>query len=228
MPKPVVHTAPGLRNLTGALHKPEETEEDSLLGKFAFIASTSIVLLAALAHAQQFDLAVGGSTLMSSSLSANSLNFQPPAEKGGAYVSISGDIVGFKHRRLGLNVETAFRIRQANYDGYETYRPILTGFNALFQPRVGKKLGLDLIAGVGIASTRFYLPAASCNIPGCVNYTSNNHFMEDLGGGVRYYVWRHVFVRPEVRYYHIHNNAEFNSNNVVRVGASIGYTIGPH
>ena len=51
--------------------------------------------------------------------------------------------------------------------------------------------------------------------------------MEDLGAGVRYYVWHHFFVRPEVHYYHIQNNVEFNSDNVFRVGASIGYTIGP-
>jgi hypothetical protein len=53
--------------------------------------------------------------------------------------------------------------------------------------------------------------------------------MEDLGGGVRYYVWHrlpNVYVRPEVHYYHIQNNVEFNSSNLFRVGASIGYTFG--
>ena len=50
----------------------------------------------------------------------------------------------------------------------------------------------------------------------------------DVGGGIRYYVWGHVFVRPEGHFYHIVNNtAEFSNNNVIRVGASIGYTIGP-
>jgi hypothetical protein len=162
---------------------------------------------------------------MSSSANSDSVNFHPPTEKSGSYLSLSGDFVGFRHSRLGLNVETAFRLRQANYDGTETYRPILTDVNALFQPRVTEKLGLDLFAGVGVASNRFNLKT-SCNIPSCINYTSSNHFMEDFGGGIRYYVWRHVFVRPEVHYYHIHNNVEFNSNNVIRVGASIGHTIG--
>jgi hypothetical protein len=37
-----------------------------------------------------------------------------------------------------------------------------------------------------------------------------------------------MFLRPEVRYYHIVNNGDnFTSDNVFRVGASIGYTIGP-
>jgi hypothetical protein len=44
-----------------------------------------------------------------------------------------------------------------------------------------------------------------------------------------------VFIRPDVRFFHIVNNTDtsgptgfgFTSNNVIRVGASIGYTIGP-
>ena len=85
------------------------------------------------------------------------------------------------------------------------------------------------MAGVGVASNRFTL-LASCNIPGCTNYTGSNHFMEDLGFGVRYRFWHrlpHVFVRPEAHYYHIQNNFEFNSSNVFRVGASIGYSSVP-
>ncbi|HWY22159.1 MAG TPA: outer membrane beta-barrel protein [Candidatus Acidoferrum sp.] len=196
------------------------------MGKFALTATACIVLFATLTHAQQVDVAVGLGTIVSSSPASGGLNFQQPAEKGGSYITVSGDLVGFGHRRLGLSLETSFRKRQANYAGYETYRPILTDVNAFFQPRLSKKLGLDLMAGVGVASNRFNL-TSSCNIPGCINYTSSNHFMEDFGGGVRYYVWRHVFVRPEARYYHIQNNVEFHSNSVVRVGASIGYTIGP-
>jgi hypothetical protein len=33
-------------------------------------------------------------------------------------------------------------------------------------------------------------------------------------------------VRPEVHYYHIQNNLEFYSNNIVRAGATVGYTFG--
>lgn len=195
--------------------------------KSALIASTyAVLLLATLAQAQQVDIALGGGTLLSSSPPRGVLNFQQPTEKGGTYVSIAGDVVGLK-RRLGLNLETSWRYRQASYYGYETYRPILTDVNALFQPKLGKRTGLDLMGGIGIASNRFNL-LVSCSIPGCVNYTSSNHFLEDLGAGIRYRAWRHFFVRPEVHYYHIQNNVEFHSNNVVRVGASIGYTIGPN
>jgi opacity protein-like surface antigen len=205
------------------------------LRKLAFLAPICACLFfAQFASAQQGDIMFGGGTLLSSTPSASSSSFLP-AEKGGTYLNISGDIVGFK-RRLGFNVETAWRASQGPYaDENVTYRPILTDFNALFQPRLGKRAGLDLFGGIGIASTRFYVPAiVTCsNFTGqCINYTSSDHFMEDLGAGLRYYVWHHVFVRPEVHYYHIQNNnnaqnnGAFNSDNVFRVGASIGYTIG--
>jgi hypothetical protein len=185
--------------------------------------------LASFASAQQADIMVGGSTLMSPYTPSDLVTFQPPIERGGTYVGISGDYIKFKHR-LGFNAETAWRHHETNYDGYETYRPIFTDFNALFQPKLGKsqKFGLDLFAGIGVASTRFNI-LSYCGSPGCINYTSSNHFMEDIGGGLRYYVWHrlpHVFVRGEGHYYHIQNNVEFHGDNVFRVGASVGYTFG--
>jgi hypothetical protein len=198
------------------------------LRKLAIFAPlASLLFLVPFASAQQGDIFFGGGTLLSSSPTTSAIYFQPPAEKGGTYLNVGGDVVGFKHR-LGFNIETAWKASQGIYSGEnETYRPILTDFNALFQPKMGKKVGLDLMGGIGIAATRFYVPAiTSCSFTGCINYTSSDHFMEHLGVGIRYYVWHHFFVRPELHYYHIQNNVEFNSDSVVRVGASIGYTIG--
>jgi Outer membrane protein beta-barrel domain len=203
------------------------------LKKFALLASAcGFVLLINFAAAQQGDILIGGSTLMSSATNNDSVAFQPATEKGGTYVSVGGDFIKFKHR-LGLNAEVAWRDKRANYpDIGETYRPFFTDVNVLFQPRLRKKLGLDIFAGIGVASNRFSIPyATACGVTtsGCTFYNSSNHFMEDIGGGVRYYVWHrlpNIFVRPEVHYYHIQNNFEFRSDNVFRVGASIGYTIG--
>lgn len=193
--------------------------------KLALLASVSgFLFMAQFASAQQGDIMFGVGSILSPSSSSSDA---APSEGGGTYLNVSGDVVGFR-RRIGFNVETAWRATQANYFQPETYRPILTDFNALYQPRLGKKVGLDLMGGIGIAATRFYLPQiTSCSFTGCINYTSSDHFMEHLGGGIRYYVWHHVFVRPEVHYYHVQNNVEFNSGNMVRVGASVGYTIGP-
>jgi hypothetical protein len=193
-----------------------------------FTSACAVLLFAKLSSAQQqVDIFASGSTLMSSTHLSDVVSFQPPTEKGGVYVGLGGDVVAFRHH-LGLNFETAWRYKQTSYYGYENYRPIFTDVNVLFQPRITKKISLDLFGGVGVASNRFDL-VSSCGSPGCVNYTSSNHFMEDIGGGLRYKVWHHlpgVFVRPEVHYYHIQNNVEFNSGNVFRVGASAGYTFG--
>ena len=196
--------------------------------KLAILASVcAFLFLAQFASAQQGDIMFGGGTLLSASSNNNSS--LAPSENGGTYLNIDGDVVGKK--RLGFNIGTAFRASQGDYGSGTgiTFRPILTDFNALYQPHLGKKFGLDLFGGIGISSARFYVnQIVSCNIgSGCINYTSSNHFMEDLGGGIRYYAWRHFFVRPEVHYYHIQSNTDqFNSNNAVRVGASIGYTMG--
>jgi len=203
------------------------------LRTFALVVFVCILLSAILAHAQQFDIAVSGSTLLASSRPSDLVTFSPPVQKGGTFVGINADFVGFRKRRLGLNVETAWRYRKANYpDNGETYRPIFTDVNALFQPRVGKiagrQVGLDLMGGIGVASTSFDLPNANSCSPsaGCTNFASSNHFMEHLAGGVRFRVWRQFFVRPEIHYYHVQNYVEFKSDNVFRAEVSLGYTFG--
>jgi hypothetical protein len=199
----------------------------AVLRKLALLTSVCAVLLfASFASAQQqLDFMVGGGTLLSPTRPTDVVSFQPLTEKEGTYVSLGGDVVGTWHR-LGLNVESSWRYRQGNYYGNEKYRPILTDANLLFQPRLSKRIGLDLMGGVGIAENQFDL-LASCSNAGCVNYTSSTHFMEDLAVGVRYRFWRRFFVRPEAHYYHIQNNLGFNSDNVFRVGVSVGYTF-PH
>lgn len=201
--------------------------------KLALLAPIFAVLFschfaaAQLASDQQVDFFIGGGTLLSAAPTAN--NGFLPAERGGTYLDLGGDAVFLRHN-LGINVETSWRATQGTYVAdVQNYRPILTDFNLLWQPHLGKKLGLDITGGIGAGDTRYYTPGPSCS--GCINYVSSDHFMEHLGGGVRFYVWNHVFVRPEVNYYHIQNNntaidAGFSSNNLVRVGASIGFTLG--
>lgn len=194
------------------------------IGFLAFVPA--FFLLANLAAAQQADATLGFNALMSPG--AASCNFTTGCpEKGGVYPNIGADVIF--HRRLGLGFDVAWRGSQGNYGGIGLpYRPILVDFNGVFQPRLGKKAGLDLSAGLGWQSTRFYSSQYTCSFFSCTNYTSSKHFLFDMGAGVRYYVWGHVFVRPEVHYYWIHNNtADFTSGNLVRAGASIGYTIGP-
>jgi len=205
-------------------------DKGNVLRKLALVASLCVLSIPTLAHAQQVDIAASGSTLLSGARASDQVNFHPPVEKGGTYVGLNGDYIGFRKRRLGFNIETVWRRHLTTYPyNNETYRPFFTDTNALYESHVARKFWLDLMAGVGVASYRFSLPSSPvCNSGsgGCVNYSSSNHFMEDLGAGLRYRAWRGFFVRPEIRYYHIQNNVEFNSPNVFRGGASVGYTFG--
>jgi len=195
------------------------------LRKLAILAPVfAVFFLAQFASAQQGDAMFGGSTLLSS----GSCTDAGCPEKGGFYPSVSADVIF--HKRIGFNFETAWRGTAGDYGGAggQPYRPIITDFNAMYQPHLSKKVGLDLMGGIGWQSTRFY---QFTNTSSCINFgacfNSNHSFLVDVGGGVRYYVWGHFFVRPEAHYYHIVNNTNtFSGNDVFRVGASIGYTIG--
>ncbi|HET9409382.1 MAG TPA: outer membrane beta-barrel protein [Candidatus Sulfotelmatobacter sp.] len=183
-------------------------------------------LITGFANAQQGDVGLGFGTILSNGSNACNATTCLVAEKGGFYPNINADVIF--HKRLGFEFETAWKASQGAYGGTggQPYRPIILDFNAIYQPRINKKAGLDLVAGIGWQSTRFYLPFCTNSFT-CNNFTSTHHFVVDVGAGVRYYVWNHVFVRPEVRLYRINNNVEFSSDNIFRVGASIGYTIGP-
>jgi len=208
------------------------------LRKLTLLAAVSaLFFFVKLAAAQQGDVFFGGGTLLSSAPSAIQSADNNIAMRGGTYLNIGGDIAGFRHH-LGFMVETSWRASQADYFGNEeTYRPILTDFNVLYQPHLTKKVGLDLFGGIGVDSTRFYVPSVTSCSPFCINYSSQERFMQHFGGGVRYYVWHHFFVRPEIHYYHIDGNDTlnsftgndfgFSSDNVIRVGGSIGFTLGP-
>jgi Outer membrane protein beta-barrel domain len=191
----------------------------------------ALLLCAPFTAAQQGDAMIGFGTLLSSGSTECAFTVGCAScvipEKGGLYTTISGDVIFPK--RVGFNVEASWRTRQGDYADFGLpYRPILLDFNGVYQPKIGKKAGLDLMGGVGWQTTRFYQfqPTSNCEIFNAC-YTSSNHFLVHIGAGVRYYVWGHVFVRPEVHFYHIVNNTDaFSDNNVIRVGGSIGYTIG--
>jgi len=201
------------------------------LRKFVFVATVFVFFsLANLASAQQGDAMLGFGTVLSPGAPAcgTSALLTCP-EKGGLYMNLGADVIF--HRRMGFGFDAAWKAGQGAYggEGGQPFRPILFDFNGVYQPKISKKVGADLMGGIGWQSTRFYgyTATTSCVYFGAC-YQSSNHFLVDLGAGLRYYVWGHVFVRPEVRYYRIVNNTvDFSSDNIFRVGASIGYTIGP-
>ena len=203
-----------------------------LLRKLAFLAAVfACFLFTNVAFAQQGDAMFGFGTVMAPGNSGcsfdTSVGYFTCPETGGLYTNISADVIF--HRRMGIGFDADWRASQGAYggNGGQPYRPIIFDFNGVYQPRLSKKVGADLFAGIGWQSTRFYTGNYVCSFVSCINYNSSNHFLIDIGGGLRYYVWNHFFVRPEAHYYYIHNNnVDFSTNNILRVGASIGYTIG--
>ncbi len=146
-----------------------------------------------------------------------------PNVGGGAFPGFSGDFLFF--HGFGVGAEVNWRASQNLYGGFQPFRPILYDVNGVFAPKIGR-VQPELQAGIGAESVRFYQPYYNCNFTGCTNYTTTDHFMGHVGGGLRLFVWHHVFIRPEAHVYLVHNNVEFSSGHLYRYGASIGYSLG--
>ncbi len=192
--------------------------------KLSVVASLfGLFLMVSTAYGQQFDVGIGFGGLSAPSSSSANLAGTPVSLGGGVYPAFSGDFLF--HKNFGVGAEIAWRASQTNYAGIAPYRPLFYDGYAVYAPKFGR-ISPELMAGIGAESLRFYQPYFVCGFTGCTNYTSSNHFMGVVGGGLRLYVWGHMFVRPEVRAYLIHNNVEFDSGHAIRYGASIGYTFG--
>lgn len=193
-----------------------------------FITFVSILLLAGALQAQEFDGAFGFGTVKAPA-AGNGF----PSQSGGLYPSFSGNVLFWHH--LGVGGEVAWRARQTDYFtsfGIIPYRPLFYDFNAVYG-RTSKKVGGDVMAGIGGEDLRFYTGLNCGSFSGCTNYQSANHFAFHVGGDIRYYVWGHMFVRPEAHYYVIHNSGDFqggqifNNGNASRFAVSIGYSFMP-
>src|SRR5438270_1508071 len=51
----------------------------------------------------------------------------------------------------------------------------------------------------------------NCNNLGCTNYVSSNHLLGHVGGALRLYMTKSVYLAPEAHFYFVHNNIEFTS-----------------
>lgn len=199
--------------------------------RIAFALFVCLVFTATMARAQyygqssqQFDIGFGVGTVIAPSTKTNSAGDLLQSMSGGTYLGFSGDYLFWHH--MGVQGEVNWRASQGYYFGNQPYRPILYDFNAIYAPPLGKHVQLELLGGIGGLSTRFYTPTYICNFYSCTNYVSSNHFLGDVGAGIRFYVHGGIFVMPEFRQYFIHNNVEFASGNVSRAGVTIGYSFG--
>ncbi len=196
------------------------------LRSIALVCTLFILAGIAAAQIQEVDIAVGGGTTFSAKPTSASEAFQPPAMRGGLYPSVSAQVT--REDNLGLNAEFDFRYKRALYDGFQQYRPTQYDINVVYAPEVNEKMKADLMAGVGGQTTIFYNTFSSCNTNAgaCTVHFNSTHFAVHFGFDMRRYFWRNYFVRPEVHYFRIINNSEFHSDNLIRVGVSLGYSWG--
>ncbi len=188
-------------------------------------ACAALAFFSTTMFAQKIDLAVGGGSVMATGANQADSSHSPESLGGGTYLSASGDYLF--HKRFGVQVEAAWRESRAIYypGGFnQPFRPFFYDANAIWVPKVSKRISAEFMAGVGVENTRFYKGSDLCTFLTCTKFVTSNHFMEHLGGGLRLYAFHGLFVRPEAHLYLVHNNVEFSSNHAVRYGASIGYS----
>jgi hypothetical protein len=193
-------------------------------------ACASLAAFSNFAQAQKIDIGFGGGTTLAPDASFVSGVESAPSLKGGTFLGFSGDFL-FYHN-AGIGAEVFWRASSAGCPdaicGFESgisYRPVFYNFNAVYSPKLASHAYLELVGGIGALDTHYSactLSGASCG--GSQLLASSNHFDVDLGGGIKLYLSRGFFVRPEARFYWINNNTDYSANHAARVGASIGYT----
>lgn len=190
------------------------------LKKLSFLVVTfaMVFMLGSAAQAQQFDLSFGVSGLTAPSSTATLQTIG-----GGAYPTFGLDFL-FYHN-LGVGFNAAFRAKQNLYQGFQPFRPFFYDVDLVYAPPLGKHAQLELSAGIGAESVRFYTPFLTCGtFTGCTDFVSSNHFLGQFGGAIRFYVTNKIFIRPEAHVYVVRNNFEFSGAQATRFGVSIGYS----
>ena len=191
----------------------------ALLLSFAYVAIAGI---STVAQAQRMDFGFSVSGLNSPGAFSADSNHSPVSLTGGTYLGFNGDVL-FWHN-LGVGAEINWKATQGDYanQGFG-FRPIFYNFNAVYAPKLAPRVYGELVAGIGAEDTHYYT-GTTCGVYTCQNFQGISHFDGDFGGGVKLLATRHIFIRPEMRVYLIHNNQEFSSNHAIRYGATLGYT----
>ena len=173
------------------------------------------------AQAQEISAAFGVSGVWAPSAANAGSGFSPQSIGTGTFPVVSASFV--TNRRIGIEGEVSWRATQNLYQGFQNFRPNFYDFNAIYAPKLGDRATLELLGGLGGESVRFY-GVTNCGFAGCTNFVSENHLMGDVGAGLRLYVTKNLFIRPEARFYFVHNNVDFSGARAIRGGVSVGFT----
>lgn len=145
---------------------------------------------------------------------------------GGLFDTIGGDVIFFHN--LGVGAEVSFRNGRGPYAGL-TYRPTFYDVNAVYQ-RPFWRFTPEVQGGIGRMNLNFYYTPQFCaSFPqGCQSTTGSssgaNYFELHFAGGVRYYVYKSVFIRPQIDIRHAKNLSYFSSPWIPEYSVAVGYT----
>ncbi len=192
--------------------------------KLTFLVVFMVFLMAGTLYAQRVDAAMSFGTVQGPSATNVSANYFPQSVGGGTFIAFSGNVI--LRKNYGIGGEIAWRASQNSYVGVFPFRPIFWDINGVYAPNLGKRAGVDLMAGIGAESLRFYTGTNFSNFSGYTNYSSSNHFMGHFAGDVRLYVKGNFFIRPELHFYLVHNNVEVSGPWATRYAVGLGYSFG--
>jgi hypothetical protein len=185
---------------------------------FLLVAVFCLMLLpASTAHAQQFDMSAGLSAVTAPDTNANGQTVG-----GGAFPTFGMDFLFYHNVGVGFNA--ALRAKENLFEGVQPFRPFFYDVDAVYAPPLGKRAQLNLSAGIGAESIHFYTPIVTCSFISCTNVVTSNHFLGQLGAGIRFYATPRIFIEPSAHLYLVHNNVEFSGSRATRFGVSIGYS----
>lgn len=199
-------------------------------------AAVSLLLLSysTLARAQSGSLYFAGGSATDSSIGpvdtlGGGVSY-PSSSLGGFFETIGADVIFFDNHRLGVGGEISFRKDRGPYAGLE-YRPTFYDINAVYQPlTVVRRFTPEVQGGFGRADLKFYYTPQFClTFPqGCrlttAQATSTNYLQLHFAGGLRYYVYKDLFVSPKLDVRWVHNLAYFSSSWVPEYSVALGYT----
>jgi hypothetical protein len=192
-----------------------------------------VLAFAAIAKAQSASgYFAGGTATDSSTGPLNTLGagviFNTPS-MGGFFGTVGGDVVFFRHR-IGVGAEYSFRTDRGSYAGLQ-YRPVFYDVNAVYYPLSNlRRFSPEIQGGVGRSKLTFYDTPQFCVIApqGCRSTNAQidtlDHLEVHFSGGVRFSVWRGLFVRPQIDIRWVDKFPDFGSPFVPEYTLAVGYT----
>lgn len=203
------------------------------------IGVVAVLLFAALAcmpfaSAQTISGYVAGGTATDSSagpvdtLGAGT-TYQAPS-MGGFFKTSGGDVIFY--RNFGVGVEYSSRSGKGAYAGL-LYAPTFMDANVVYRPPLmDGRLSPEFQAGYGRADLKLYYTPQICYklAQGCASVNGEVTSIQDsefhFSAGLRFKLYRGIFVRPQLDLRHVPNNFStyFGSSWIRQYSVAVGYT----